>query len=180
MSASENQILSAAVSVRRGLTRILQWVVIVLMAVLVLDVIWGVISRYAFGQQAKWSEELARLLLVWVSLFGASVAFSMKAHLGLDYFAEKLHPDAKKLNAILGAGIALAFAIIVFLIGGWTLMQKTLASGQQMVALPFPMWVKYAALPLSGVFMVVFLLEQLLERCFEPAVSSDEEGGFRA
>lgn len=180
MSVSSNQLLSAAASLRKGLTRILQWVVIVLMAVLVLDVIWGVISRYAFGQQAKWSEELARLLLIWVSLFGASVAFGMKAHLGLDYFAEKLHADAKKLNAILGAGIALAFAIIVFLVGGWTLMQKTMASGQQMVALPFPMWLKYAALPLSGVFMVVFLLEQLLERCIQPADAGEEEGGPRA
>lgn len=180
MSATENKLLSAAVSLRKGLTRILQWVVIVLMAVLVLDVIWGVISRYAFGQQAKWSEELARLLLVWVSLFGASVAFAMKAHLGLDYFAEKLHPDAKKLNSVLGGGIALAFAIVVFLVGGWTLMQNTMDSGQQMVALPLPMWVKYAALPISGAFMVVFLLEQLLERCLAPAETQETEGGNRA
>lgn len=165
MSASENQLLSKAIAVRKVLTRILQWVVIVLMAVLVLDVLWGVFSRYALGQQAKWSEELARLLLVWVALFGASVAFGMKAHLGLDYFAEKLHPDAGKLNAIVGAAISLAFAIIVFLFGGWVLMKQTFDSGQTMVALPIAMWWKYAALPVSGVFMVVFLVEQLLERC---------------
>ena len=67
-------LLSGAIGFRKAMTRILQWIVIALMGVLVLDVLWGVLSRYAFGQQAKWSEELARLLLVWVSLFGASVA----------------------------------------------------------------------------------------------------------
>lgn len=180
MSASQNRILLSAILLKKGLTHILRWVVIVLMSLLVLDVIWGVVSRYAFGQQAKWSEELARLLLIWVSLFGASLAFSMKAHLGLDYFSEKLHPEARKLNAILSGGIALAFGIIVFLIGGWTLMQNTMESGQQMVALPFPMWLKYAALPVSGVFMVFFLVEQLLERFFESPETVEEEGASHA
>ncbi|MBC2605265.1 TRAP transporter small permease [Pelagicoccus albus] len=175
MSDSENKLLSAAVSLRKKLTFVLQWIVIILMAALVLDVLWGVISRYALGQQAKWSEELARLLLIWVALFGASVAFSMKAHLGLDYFAEKLHPAAGKLNSVIGAAISLAFAIIVFLFGGWVLMKQAIDSGQTMVALPLGMWWKYAALPISGIFMVVFLAEQLLERCLAPSESELEE-----
>lgn len=174
MTESNNQLLNKAISLRKALTSILQWVVIVLMAALVFDVLWGVFSRYALGQQAKWSEELARLLLVWVSLFGASVAFGMKAHLGLDYFAEKLHPQAGKLNGVIGALVTLAFAVLIFGYGGWTLMQKTMDSGQTMVALPIPMWWKYAALPISGVFMTIFLLEQLLERLLAPVAEAEE------
>ena len=157
------------------MTAFLKWVVIVLMFLLVVDVLWGVISRYAFGQQAKWSEELARMLLVWVSLFGASVAFGMKAHLGLDYFAEKLHPDAGKLNRVIGAVICLAFAVVVFLIGGLNLVRNTIDSGQTMVALPIAKWWEYAALPVSGCFMVVFLIEQLIEVVMTP-VDSGKEG----
>lgn len=177
MSESKNSILQGAIAVRVGLTKFLQWVVIILMTLLVLDVIWGVITRYAFGQQAKWSEELARFLLVWVSLFGASVAFGLKAHLGLDYFAEKLHPSAGKLNRVVGSLISLTFAVVVFLIGGWALVQHTMASGQSMVALPFAKWWEYAALPASGVFMVVFLLEQFIESCLSPASAKADEGG---
>ena len=157
------------------MTAFLKWVVIALMFLLVVDVLWGVISRYAFGQQAKWSEELARMLLVWVSLFGASVAFGMKAHLGLDYFAEKLHPDAGKLNRVIGAVICLAFAVVVFLIGGLNLVRNTIDSGQTMVALPIAKWWEYAALPVSGCFMVVFLIEQLIEVVMIP-VDSGKEG----
>ncbi|MFC0538290.1 TRAP transporter small permease [Pelagicoccus mobilis] len=159
------------------MTRILQTLVILLMAVLVLDVLWGVISRYAFGQQAKWSEELARLLLVWVSLFGASVAFAMKAHLGLDYFAEKLHPTGKKLNKVIGIVVCLFFSVSVFLIGGFDLVQKTFASGQTMVALPMAKWWEYIALPISGVFMTFFLLEQLVEVLATPKDRSEEAAG---
>ena len=174
MGESNGTLLARAKAFRRGLTAILQWVVILLMALLVLDVLWGVISRYAFGQQAKWSEELARLLLVWVALFGASVAFAMKAHLGLDYFAEKLHPDARKWNRVIGAAICLVFAILVFIVGGLELVRGTYESGQTMVALPIAKWWGYAALPASGCFMVVFLIEQLVETLLTPADS--EEG----
>lgn len=179
MSASNDQLLRRAKAVRRGLTKALQWVVILLMTLLVFDVLWGVVSRYALGQQAKWSEELARLLLVWVSLFGASVAFGMKAHLGLDYFASKLHPSAGRLNAIVGALITLLFAVLVFGVGGWALVQKTMASGQTMVALPIAKWWEYAALPVSGVFMIVFLLEQLVEACLAPAGGDEGKGAAR-
>ncbi|MBD5780571.1 TRAP transporter small permease [Pelagicoccus sp. NFK12] len=175
MSASNNQLLQRAIAIRKGLTRILQWVVIILMALLVFDVLWGVISRYALGQQAKWSEELARLLLVWVSLFGASVAFGMKAHLGLDYFAGKLEPSARKLNSIIGALITLVFAVLVFGVGGWALVQKTMDSGQTMVALPLAKWWEYAAVPVSGIFMVIFLLEQLVEVCLAPVEEDGKE-----
>ncbi|MFL3657069.1 MAG: TRAP transporter small permease [Opitutales bacterium] len=175
MTVVNNSLLARAKAFRHGLTAFLKWVVIALMFLLVVDVLWGVISRYAFGQQAKWSEELARMLLVWVSLFGASVAFGMKAHLGLDYFAEKLHPDAGKLNRVIGTVICLAFAVVVFLIGGLNLVRNTIDSGQTMVALPIAKWWEYAALPVSGCFMVVFLIEQLIEVVTMP-VDSGKEG----
>ncbi|MCH2615323.1 MAG: TRAP transporter small permease [Opitutales bacterium] len=150
------------------MTRILQWIVIALTAVLVLDVLWGVLSRYAFGQQAKWSEELARLLLVCFSLFAARFAFAMKAHLGLDYFASKLHPSARKTNKLIGIGICLMFAVFVFLIGGMELVSKTYESGQTMVALPMSKWWANTALPASGVFMFLFLIEQFIEALATP------------
>ena len=176
MADANPSLLMRLQAFRHGLTKILQWVVIGLMLLLVLDVLWGVISRYAFGQQAKWSEELARLLLVWVSLFGASAAFAMKAHLGLDYFAEKLHPDARKWNRVLSALICLIFAVLIFLVGGGELVRQTYVSGQTMVALPIDKWWGYAALPVSGCFMVVFLIEQLVEIWLTPVELKSGEG----
>jgi TRAP-type C4-dicarboxylate transport system permease small subunit len=65
-----------------SVVRALSWFTIVLFAVLVADVLWGVFSRYVLGAQGRWTEELAIYLLVWVSLFGGALTFREQGHLG--------------------------------------------------------------------------------------------------
>ena len=48
---------------KNGMTVVLNWTLIVVVALLVFDVCWGVFSRYVIGEQTKWTEELARFLL---------------------------------------------------------------------------------------------------------------------
>ncbi len=83
------------------LVRLLEFLTIVIFAALVLDVLWGVVSRYVFGAQSRWTEELAIYLLVWVSLLGSTLAFRDQAHLGVDYFVGKLDQTARRLAAII-------------------------------------------------------------------------------
>ena len=83
------------------LVKILELMLIFSVGALVLDVVWGVFTRYVMGEQAKWTEELARFLLVWVSLLGGALAFGTKGHLGVDYFVGKLHCDARKLMTLI-------------------------------------------------------------------------------
>ena len=74
---------------KNQLIDVLNLVLIVAVALLLLDVVLGVFTRYVMGEQAKWTEELARFLLIWVSLLGSAVAFGSKAHLGVDFFVSK-------------------------------------------------------------------------------------------
>ena len=55
-------------------------------------------------------------------------------------------------------------------------MSQTYDSGQTMVALPIAKWWEYAALPVSGCFMVVFLIEHVIEICVTPVELNSEEG----
>ena len=102
-------------TLRRGriaLCRLLEAALILAVVVLVLDVLWGVFTRYALSEQAKWSEELARFMLVWISLLGGAVAFGEKAHLGVDYFVAKLDPAAGRFITITGQLIVLFFDVL--------------------------------------------------------------------
>lgn len=139
-------------------------------AVLVIDVLWGVFTRYALSEQAKWSEELARFLLVWVSLLGGAVAFGEKAHLGVDFFVGKFDPGARKLMAVFGQLVILFFAVSVFIYGGSRVVADNLE--QMTPALGWKMGHVYMALPIAGVFMVIFSVEQLLE-----IILSDKQTG---
>ncbi|MGJ8640281.1 MAG: TRAP transporter small permease [Opitutaceae bacterium] len=147
----------------KWMTRALEVALIVIVGLLVLDVVWGVFTRYVMGEQAKWSEELARFLLVWVALLGSALAFGVKAHLGVDYFVGQLHPVSRKFMAIIAHIVVLFFAVSVFVYGGSRVVGDALTMEQMTPALGWKMGYVYLALPISGIFMVLFTLENLLE-----------------
>lgn len=150
-------------TVKKGLTTALNGMLMIAVLALVLDVTWGVITRYLMNEQASWTEELARFLLIWVSLLGGAVAFGTKGHLGVDYFVEKFHPEVRKLMAVAVHLTVLFFAGAIFIYGGGRVVADALAMEQTTPALGWKMGYVYLALPISGFFMVLFTIENLLE-----------------
>ncbi len=145
------------------LTTILQWLLIAAVALLVLDVVWGVLTRYVGGEQASWTEELARFLLIWVSLLGGAAAFEQKSHLGVDYFVTKFDDSIRDNLKIFSYIIVLFFAVSIFVIGGSQVVYNALVLDQTTPALGWKMGHVYLAIPISGVFMVLFTIANLLE-----------------
>jgi TRAP-type C4-dicarboxylate transport system permease small subunit len=156
------------------IVRGLEWFTIALFAALVLDVLWGVFSRYVPGiRPSDWTEELAVYLLVWVSLFGAAITYRGYGHLGVDYFVAKLDPSAQRLVAILIEVATLVFAGFAFCYGGWRLVADTLGANQLTPVLQWKIGYLYSAVPLSGLFLCAFAIEHLLK--LEPAGSHATE-----
>ncbi len=150
------------------IVRGLEWFTIALFAALVLDVLWGVISRYVPGiRPSDWTEELAVYLLVWVSLFGAALTYRGYGHLGVDYFVAKLDPSAQRLVAVLIELATLVFAGFALCYGGWRLVADTLGANQLTPVLQWKIGYLYSAVPLSGLFFCAFAVEHLLK--LEPA-----------
>lgn len=158
--------VSALIRFKKWMTAALDVVLILAVVLLVLDVVWGVFTRYVMGEQAKWTEELARFLLVWVALLGGAVAFGTKGHLGVDYFVGKFHPDAQKLISVAVHLIVLFFAGAIFLYGGSRVVSDALAMEQMTPALGWKMGHVYLALPVAGLFMVLYTVENLIETVF--------------
>ncbi len=162
------------------LARVLEVLVIVAVGALVIDVLLGVGTRglgtlraWLESQtgwnivilpsgQIQWTEELARFLMVWSALLGAALAFERRAHLGVDYFVGKLHPAARKWTQALAHLVVMAFAGLVLIEGGAELVGKAMESGQVTPALGLKKWIVYAVVPASGVFMILFSLENMV------------------
>ena len=139
---------------------LLSVVVIVLFAALTLDVLWGVYTRYTVeAGQARWTEELATTLLVWVSFLGAALVYGENGHLGLDYFVGKLDPAARKLADCIACLLVMIFAGIVLVYGGWLLVDRALDAGQLLPALGWKKAYGYAVVPISGLFFVFYAIE---------------------
>ena len=148
--------------IRDFLVKTLEVFLIISFAVLTLDVLWGVFSRYVLNAQSRWTEEIAINLLIWVSLLGACLTYEEKGHLGVDYFVQKLHPDAQKIAAVFIELVVLFFAGFGLLFGGWLLVSETLAAGQLTPALEWQKGYIYLAAPISGLFFILFSIEHLL------------------
>lgn len=147
----------------QGLNRITEKLVILMMALLVLDVLWGVFSRFVLGAQSPWTEELARFILVWLALFGSVLAFRQHEHLGMDVLTNKFHPAIQRWTKKLGYLMVGVFALLILLYGGWALVANTWNMKQSMIALPLPKYFLYLALPISGITILFFMIEYLLK-----------------
>lgn len=155
-------------TIRHGFLRTLEILLMLMVAVLTLTVLWGVFTRFVLGHQVEYTDELARVLLVWVSMIGGALAFGEKAHLGVDYFVNKMHPEARKTLALIVQVVILLLAVIVFLAGGWNL-----AMGQMAQQLPTMPWMSrgmvYMAVPVGGLFIVLFAVENMVSIIQTPA-----------
>lgn len=76
-----NQIMEA-------LFRVLEGVLVILLAGMVVMVFGNVVLRYAFNSGIELSEEMARCFFVWLTFIGAVTTFRKSAHLGVETFVQ--------------------------------------------------------------------------------------------
>lgn len=144
-------------------SRALNGLLIIVFVLLVIDVLWGVGSRYILGNQARWSEELARLLMVWLALLGAALATREGQHLGLDVVVRQWPPEVQRLASLFVHTAVAVFALIIMAWGGGQLVLARFESGQMLPALNISRAWFYLALPVSGILIVLFSFENFFE-----------------
>lgn len=131
------------------------------MAIMTLDVLWGVLTRYIMGSQASWSEELARFLLIWIGILGAAYASGQKMHLAIELLKPKLKPDGQRRLTLFINVMVILFALCVMVIGGFRLIYITQTLGQLSPALRLPMALIYAVVPISGILVIYYKVLEL-------------------
>ncbi len=144
------------------ISRFLGYFCAFLLAIQVSVVLWGVLTRYAFSNQAGWTEELARYLLIWISLLGAAYAVSTRSHIAISLLPDSLEgKKADRVNWLIDV-LVLFFAVAVMIIGGGYYVWLTFSLGQTAPALGLPVGVVYLAVPLAGLFITFFQLKDIL------------------
>ncbi|WP_137169509.1 TRAP transporter small permease [Marinomonas sp. FW-1] len=142
--------------------RILSTICITLMVVLVSCVVWQVFSRYVLGAPSTSTDEIARFLFIWVALLGAAFTLGQKKHLAMDFVLLMLDGNKKATLQLVITLIGVFFAAVIMVYGGGSLMMKTLNVGQVSPVLGLQMGWVYSAIPISGVFMILYLVRDLV------------------
>lgn len=137
--------------IRRRYERLLEWLVIVLMGVLAVEVTVGVVYR-TLGASLVWYDEVASILLAWITFYGSALASVKRAHIGCPEVMMFLPPPAKLAFRIVAEVLTIGF----FLILGWMGYQILGAlANDSLVSLPsVPVsWVQ-SVMPISAALIV--------------------------
>jgi TRAP-type C4-dicarboxylate transport system permease small subunit len=102
--------------VRNIYEKFLEAIVIVLMVALAIEVTLGVVFRY-IGHALVWYDEVATILLAWVTYYGAALAALKRAHLGVPELVGLLPPLPRVVVALFAEACVFAFFIVLAWVG---------------------------------------------------------------
>lgn len=132
-----------------------------MLAVMVVVIIIQVFSRQLFSYTPSWSEELSRLLLVWISFFGIAYGVKERLHIALGLFVGLFPKSIQHVFDLFSKLLLIGFGAImiyygrqfVILMGGSTMPGTGLTSSYL-----------YACIPVAGVFLILYGIELLFQK----------------
>lgn len=147
---------------KKILDKILGISLVILMAIIVLTVLWQIFSRFILNSPSSYTEEIARYLLIWIGILGAAYASGQKEHLSINIIQEKLSPKNRKVLLICINILIIAFCLLALVIGGGNLVYTNYVLGQNSAALHLPLAFVYMVLPISGILVIIYKINEIV------------------
>ncbi len=148
---------------RKKIEKSLEWFLVFLMSILVLDVLWQVFSRYVLNAPSSYTDELAGFLLIWVGVLGAAYVAANREHLAIDLLLQRSSPERKYKLEILIAACIIIFSVTVLIIGGSWLAYTRFYLSVQSAAIGLPLGFVYLVLPISGILITYFDIDNIIK-----------------
>jgi TRAP-type C4-dicarboxylate transport system permease small subunit len=137
---------------RQGFERLLEWIVIALMVALAVEVTAGVIFRYS-GYSLVWYDEVATILLAWVTYYGSALTALKRAHIGVPELVALLPPAARVVTALIAEAAIIAFFVLLAWVGYQVL---DILSTDTLVSLPnVSVAFAMSVIPISSILFVI-------------------------
>jgi TRAP-type C4-dicarboxylate transport system permease small subunit len=132
--------------------RLLETVVIALILGLTVVVVVAVIYR-KLGASLSWYDEVASVLLAWVTYYGAALAALKRQHIGFDSLVLSA-PPALRLVFVVIAEVCVFGFFILLAWTGWIVLQ--VLEGDTLVSLPqVSVQITQSVMPIGAVLFVI-------------------------
>ncbi len=130
------------------------------MVALALVVVLGVVFR-RFGAALVWYDEVASILLAWLTFYGAALAALHRAHIGFPKLVDGLTPRFRRPLILLGEVFVLGFFMVTAW-AGWRVFG--ILGGDTLVSLPWvPQRLAQSVIPIGAVLFIIAELVTLPE-----------------
>lgn len=138
--------------------RALEWLVLVLMIVLFVEVTLGIAFRF-FGQSLSWYDEVASILLAWLTFYGSALASFKRAHIGCPELVDSFAPGLRRGVAFLSQLLVVGFFGLMAYVG-FEIMP--ILATDFMTSLPdVPMSLVQSVIPISACLILISEVDEL-------------------
>jgi len=159
-AATSKPVTEVLTRFREHYGRLLEWIVCALMIILFVEVTLGVVFR-SLGRSLIWYDELASVLLAWLTFYGSALASVKRAHIGCPELVDALPWGARRRVNILAQLVVIAFFVLLGAVG--VSIMPVLAT-DTMVSLPWvPMNVVQSVIPISATLIAIAEVTYLID-----------------
>jgi TRAP-type C4-dicarboxylate transport system permease small subunit len=140
---------------RSPVTRGLEGLCALLLAIMVVLLFIQVVGRYVFENPPDWTEELARAVFIYLTFVGGALAIVRNAHLRIEGLHGRLSPRTK-----MALDIVLVLIGVVFLAATlyYSITLMTRLAHQPMTSVPISKAFVFAAMPIGCALMLIYEL----------------------
>lgn len=144
---------------KRLVSRIPELALLLITTAVVLILCAQVVFRYFLGSSLDWTEEVSRILLIWLTYLGAAVALKRSGHITVDYFVA-LFPDVmRRYVELFSYALIVAFSAFLCVQG---IAFALLSEKTTFPALQVPVSWQYFGLPVGCLLMAVYGTDHLI------------------
>ncbi|MCF8089767.1 MAG: TRAP transporter small permease [Desulfotignum sp.] len=130
-----------------------EWTLFIIVITALIALFFNVVLRYGFNYTLAWSEELVRIVIIYSTFIGASVAVKQRAMIRIDAVVQ-IFPRIKKGLTFYTNILMLVFAGMMIYYG-YKMTHLQLLTHQKTIIMQIPLVIVYAVMPVTG--LMVFL-----------------------
>ena len=157
---------------QKGFQLALEFTVLGLTTSLALVVVLGVVFR-KMGAALVWYDELASILLAWLTFYGAALAALHRAHIGFPKVVDGFQPSLRRPLVLIGEVCVLGFFVVTAW-AGWRVLG--ILGGETLVSLPWvPQRLAQSVVPIGAILFIVAELLTLPDVWAGPSTHVDDD-----
>ena len=145
---------------RRRVERLFEWISVALMVALALEVLVGIAFRTA-GRPLSWYDEIASVLLAWLTYYASALAALKRSHIGFPGLVNAL-PYRGRLVALVIREVAVIGFFAVLAWEGVEVLR--LLGGDMLVTVDLPVRLTQSVIPIGAVLFIIAELLNLPEQ----------------
>ncbi len=168
-------IVKVADNVLDTINTFMEYVMGILFLTLVCVTFQEVFRRYLFNDPTAWASELSRFLLIWMTFTGACIVTRLVTHLTMGFTIHRFvnKTTSKAIKIFISAASLVSLILLTYYSGKVTL----LAGYRSAPMTGMPMYIPWAALPINGAIMSIYMLAELVKNIYKPSGKPDGKIG---